>query len=269
MEKEVIEENEFKDENITDFVEERKEYLDKNSKINFIIPEGFDIDLETGSIYKLTKDGFERVCKNPILITGVIKNLDDSTEKLKIEVVKNGEVKEGIFSKSTIYSNPITLAEFGAGVNSSNSRDIIKYLSRLEEENEDRIPIIKAVSKLGWRDKLFVPFSKDSDIVVDLDYKLDKWLKAYSSKGTLKEWIENIKQFRTNYIFRFMMSASFAAPLLKIIAHRIFIVFNWGNSRAGKTACLKSALSVWGNPEDLTLTFNTTAVGIERLARIV
>ena len=134
MEKEVIVENEFEKENLTDFEEERKEYLDPYSKINFIVPDGFDIDLETGSIYKLTKDGLERVCKNPIFINGIIKNLDDNTEKVKIEVVKNGEAKEGIFSKSTIYSNAITLSEFGAGVNSINSRDIIKYLSRLEEE---------------------------------------------------------------------------------------------------------------------------------------
>ena len=42
-----------------------------------------------------------------------------------------------------------------------------------------------------------------------------------------------------------------------------------GNSRDGKTSALKAGLSVWGNPDDLTLTFNATAVGIERLARLV
>ena len=47
------------------------------------------------------------------------------------------------------------------------------------------------------------------------------------------------------------------------------MVFNWGNSRAGKTAALYSALSVWGNPYNLVMTFNTTAVGVERLARII
>lgn len=56
------------------------------------------------------------------------------------------------------------------------------------------------------------------------------------------------------------MASSFAAPLLKIIGHRIFIVYVWGNSRAGKSAALKAALSVWGNPNELTLTYNTTAV---------
>jgi len=75
-----------------------------------------------------------------------------------------------------------------------------------------------------------------------------------------------MRPFRKNNKFRFMMSASFATPLLKLIGHRIFVVLNWGNSRAGKTSALKAALSVWGNPNDLTLTFNTTAVGIERLA---
>ena len=36
-----------------------------------------------------------------------------------------------------------------------------------------------------------------------------------------------MRPFRENNKFRFIMSASFAAPLLKLIGHRIFVVFNW------------------------------------------
>lgn len=261
------EENKYEDVDVLDEeTEETQYYLDKTSNINFRIPEDFRIEEETGEIYKYTKDGPVRISNNIVLITGIINNLDDDTEKLKLKLKKRNKEKEGIFLKSQVYGSPMELANFGIPINVTNSRSIIKYLADLEAENEETIPTIKAVSKLGWREGKFIPFSKDTDIVVDIDYKLQKWINAYTPKGNLKDWIKQIKPFRENKIFRFIMSASFAAPLLNLIGHRIFIVFNWGESRGGKTAALKAALSVWGNPDDLTLTFNTTAVGIERLA---
>lgn len=42
--------------------------------------------------------------------------------------------------------------------------------------------------------------------------------------------------------FRFIMAASFAAPLLRITQQRIFFVYNWGGGKGGKTAALKAAL---------------------------
>ena len=60
-----------------------------------------------------------------------------------------------------------------------------------------------------------------------MDYKLQKWVNAYTSKGSLEDWIKDIKPFRKNPIFRFVLASSFATPLLKLIGHRIFIVYIW------------------------------------------
>ena len=229
------------------------------------IPDGFYIGNNQKRIYKIGEIKDERIASSLLFPIAIIKNLDDGTEKVDLLLEKkNGEIKEGIFSKGKIYSSPLELANFGASI--SNFNRMGKYLAELEADNEEKIPVIYAVSKLGWRNGAFIPFSNDANIIVDLDYKLEKWLKAYTSKGQLNEWIEQINPFRENNKFRFILASSFAAPLLELIGHRIFIVYNWGDSRGGKSAALKSALSVWGNPEDLTLTFNTTAVGIERLA---
>lgn len=229
------------------------------------IPDGFYIGNNQKRIYKIGEIKDERIASSLLFPIAIIKNLDDGTEKVDLLLEKkNGEIKEGIFSKGKIYSSPLELANFGASI--SNFNRMGKYLAELEADNEEKIPVIYAVSKLGWRNSAFIPFSNDANIIVDLDYKLEKWLKAYTSKGQLNEWIEQISPFRGNNKFRFILASSFAAPLLELIGHRIFIVYNWGDSRGGKSAALKSALSVWGNPEDLTLTFNTTAVGIERLA---
>ena len=243
-----------------------QEIVEENYKIKFRIPENFYVDTKNGEVFKATKDGYQRISPNLFWPVAVIHNIDDDTEKIKLLLEKRGEVKEGIFTKSVVYGSPIELSNFGVPINTTNSRQIIQYLAGLEADNEDRIPVIQSTSKFGWRGNVFVPFSKDSNIELDIDYKLQKWKNAYTSKGILKEWIEAIRPYRNNNIFRFELAASIAAPLLDKLGQRIFIIYNWGNSRAGKSSALKAALSVWGNPEELTLTFNTTAVGIERLA---
>lgn len=249
-------------------IEEGIQIIDVNilgKQYKYKIPCPFEIT-EKGQILYETKDGIARLSHLLVFPTAIIKNLDTGEEKLKLAVRKGREWKEGIFLKSKVYGSPIELANFGIPVNSGNSKVFVKYLAELEAENQNTIPIVETVSKLGWRNGHFVPFSKDCPYEIDIDYKLDKWINAYTSKGTLKEWREEIRPFRKNTIFRFILASSFASVLLEPLGHRIFMVFNWGNSRAGKTAALFSALSVWGNPYNLVMTFNTTAVGVERLA---
>ena len=66
--------------------------------------------------------------------------------------------------------------------------------------------------------------------------------------------------------FRFILSAAFAPVLLKLLNQRIFFIYNWGGSEGGKTAALHAALSVWGDPDNLKVSFNATRVGLEYTA---
>lgn len=253
--------------------EEQDGYQLIDLKINDIeyhyrIPPPFFIT-EDGKIFYDTGSQTERLSHLLVVPLRIIQNVDTDEEKIEIALRKNGQWKTGIFSKQQVYSGIMELANFGLPVNTTNSKMFIKYFANLEAENDENIPKIKSVSKLGWRDNVFVPFSKDCPFVIDIDYKLSKWVKAYTEKGTLKEWREEINPYRKNNLFRFILASSFASVLLTPLGHRIFMVFNWGNSRAGKSAALHAALSVWGNPYDLVTTFNTTAVGIERLVRFL
>lgn len=271
-------EGELQEEKETDEKDEEQEefgiqYYDLEilgQKYNYKIKYPFEMTQKGEILYtvELPRGGTEvrRLSHLPVFPTAVIKNLDSGEEKLKIAVKKNGEWKEGIFLKSKVYGTPIDLANFGIPINSSNSRWFVRFLAEFEADNEKEIPIIEAVSKLGWRNGHFVPFSNDCPYEIDIDYRLEKWINAYSSKGTLKEWRDAINPYRKNNLFRFILASSFASVLLEPLGHRIFMVFNWGNSRAGKTAALFAALSAWGNPNNLVMTFNTTAVGVERLA---
>ena len=82
----------------------------------------------------------------------------------------------------------------------------------------------------------------------------------------MEHWIHTMAPHRERDKFRFILAASFAAPLLRILKQRIFFVYNWGGSKGGKTAALKAALSAWGDPDRLMVNFNATQVGLERTA---
>lgn len=206
----------------------------------------------------------------PVLIKSIYENI--STQEQKLELLFYRPQLEQwqtlIIDKNIVADkkNIVSLANKGIPITSENAQLWVNYFSKLEQTNYETIPIIKTTDTLGWYDKCFVPYT--DEIILDVDVKLQRWKNAYSSLGTLENWINEIKGFRENNIFRFILSSSFSAPLITPLGHRIFIVFNYGNSRAGKSAALHSALSVWGNPNDLKVTFNTTAVGIERLARL-
>lgn len=210
-----------------------------------------------------------RFCRTPMLISRRIKSVEDNTEKVEICYKQDGSWKYEIYPRSLVFaSRSITqLADQGMTISSENSRHVIAYLQALEDENYDLIESTKAVSQLGWLDrKHFLP-CEPGDYRIDVDPATRNTLDAYHEEGSLEEWRQLMSRHRNqNDIFRFLLASSFAAPLLHWLRHRIFMVHNWGSTRIGKTAALKAALSVWGEPTDLMTTFFTTAVGLERIA---
>ena len=143
---------------------------------------------------------------------------------------------------------------------------MVRFLGSLEAENIDIIPKEDSTSTFGWQPgNRFVPGHADG-ITLDIDPSQKAMATAYCQNGTFEKWVEHMDPHRSRQKFRFILAASFAAPLLRIVKQRIFFVYNWGGSKGGKTAALKAALSAWGDPERLMVNFNATQVGLERTA---
>ncbi|MGN1318901.1 MAG: DUF927 domain-containing protein [Lachnospirales bacterium] len=208
------------------------------------------------------------VCRTPIIITKRLRSIETNEEKIEVSFKRDGKWHSAIYPRSTIFTNRgiTVLADLGCTVTSENAKSVVKFLSALEAENIDIIPIVQSVSSFGWQTgNRFIP-GHEKGIVLDIDPTQKGLAMAYCQSGTYDEWILMIKPHRKRDKFRFILAASFAAPLLKIIRQRIFFVYNWGGSKGGKTAALKAALSVWGEPERLMINFNATQVGLERTA---
>lgn len=208
------------------------------------------------------------VCRTPIILTQRLKSLETGDERMEIAFKRDDRWQTAIFPRSTIFSSrKITdLADLGCTITSENARQVVKFLGALEAENIDIIPKNDATSTFGWQPgRRFLP-GHDKGITLDIDASQRGMAAAYCKNGTLERWIEHMAPHRARDKFRFILAASFAAPLLRIVKQRIFFVYNWGGSKGGKTAALKAALSAWGDPERLMVNFNATQVGLERTA---
>lgn len=211
------------------------------------------------------------VCRCPVIITQRLRAIDTNEEKVEISFKRDGAWTSAVFLRSMVFQarNIVNLADMGCTITSENAKQLVSFLSALEAENFDVLAPVDSTSTFGWQPGgRFIP-GQAGGIRLDVPLSMQRWAGGYSTKGTLESWVEQTRAAReNNYRFRFILSASFAAPLLKLVQCRNFFVYNWADSKSGKTAALKAALSVWGDPERLMVSFNATQVALERMAGI-
>lgn len=228
--------------------------------------------IENNKILKQIKDTWVEFSPSIVLIKSILENIETGEQKIELLYYKPNkkEWKTLKVDKNIINNrqNIVTLGNRGLPITSINSNVWIEFLSKLEQENYDKIPTIQTSDRLGWiNDKIFIPYV-NGDVVLDAEENSMSWLRGYAKIGTIEKWVEIMKPLRNNDIFRVVLASGFVPPLLRYIGSRTFIVNLWGSSKSGKSASLYASLSAWGNPEELKVTFNSTLVGFERLVSL-
>ena len=244
----------------------------EDAPVKLRVPEGYEMDAsgiyavdpKTGNIPEVP------FCWTPFLITKQLIDVASGDTKVEYAFKTHTGWVSGIAPRDmlAVTRNITKLSARGADVNSENAAQVVRFLSALERANGDLIQRQKCVSRYGWvDDEHFSPCLLGDEYVFDrADY--GKFAYAGKTAGTMEDWIEAMRPARKNSIFRFILAASFAAPLVKILRERIFIVYNWCDSRGGKTAAIHAAMSVWGDPQDLVANFSTTRFAAERMAML-
>lgn len=242
------------------------------------------VDLEAPSGFKFGDSGisFIKLSDNepiylkaagaPVVISERLFNVDTETEKLEICFRYLAGWRRALFPRSTIFDSRkiLRLADYGVPVSSESAKYLVKFFDALAGLNESRIPVTQAVSKLGWRgDREFVLPNLDSRYRIDIDDDgSQRTVSGFTTAGDYAEWLSRMRYLRQSPKARFVLAASFAAPLLRILGQRNFILHNWGGSQDGKSATLWAAMSAWGNPDRLLGTFDATHTGMERKAAL-
>lgn len=194
----------------------------------------------------------EYACYHPILPVERLKNIETGAEQIKLAYKRNGIWHEIVVPKSLIASASkiVALAEQGIAVTSENAKLLVKYLSDVENQNDNFIKIKRSTSKFGWLNKDFIPF--DGDIIFDGDMKFKQVSESVTTQGSYTTWLDHARTVRARKRIesKFCLAASFASVLVAPLRGLPFFVDLWGGTEAGKSVALMLAASVWANPDE-------------------
>ena len=226
---------------------------------------------DKSGVFRIKKSGNflskETVSTIPIMPVEILKNIE--TEKIHVTLAYGYNWQQRTIPKSIVCNanKIIELSDYDVDVTSDTAKLLSRYITDLINLNREKIPQIKAISRLGWYGNEFIPYS--SNIILDNKGDKESITNHICSKGTLKEWVEFIKPlWKNNLNLRLFIAASLASVLIEKTETLSFAVHLWGGTGAGKTVALMVAASVWGNPArgKLVLTLNMTVNALMQTA---
>jgi putative DNA primase/helicase len=234
------------------------------------IPSGWRVDEE--GVWLITEDKPIRVSPVQIVLTARLLCRDDNTEKIRVGFRRDGELKTVDSARSTVFSRAkiVELADFGLPISTETAKNVVRYLHEFEICNFDLLPSKVVTGHFGWFDaRNFLPGVNPDGIQFSPAGPGDAQIAAaYREKGEIAEWVQLAAECRKHPFVRAALAGSFAAPLMRDIGFRPFIVYLYGESEGGKSAALALAMSAWGEPEGLKASFNATKTATEKLAHL-
>lgn len=232
------------------------------------------IDEANNSIYKENKGDEGIASYEIVLVTKRLVNVETNEQKFEVTYKDKNKWYSFTQPRSTFSTRNITkLSDYGITIAPQNSINFCNYIADFYKSNEDVIPTIKSISRVGWVDdtfKQFLPIT-DGEVVCDCEKEYKNTLEALKPKGDFDIWQEKVLQARENKIVRIYTDASFASALIKVLGINGYLVHLYGDSGKGKSVSLKIAMSVWGDPKQGAL-FNGadgTKCGLERKAEFL
>lgn len=214
------------------------------------------------------------ICSHPVFPTRRYTNIETGSELLDLSYRQDGQWKtRPMIPRQTIAQarQLAGLSEFGIGVTSENAKDMVKYLSTMDDLNRSIIPRADTISRLGWVEgRGFSPYI--SDVAYDSAGKFDDAYAAVHKAGFFDVWLNTVKDIRarnTTKVPQIFMAASVASVILKWTCNQPFMVHVWSTkSGSGKTVSLMLAASIWADPSlgRYIRSMDATNVAFEQLA---
>jgi putative DNA primase/helicase len=241
-----------------------------------------------------------RISHRPIVVTGVLRDLDTDARSLVVEWSHEVEGWGRATLPASETQDPRTfigLRDAGAPITARNARDLADWLDALEEGNAQSLPRAWHTHRLGWageagklgflwgRRLLHQAGERNCDappaewgtdhvrLAIPADDGRAQLADGCKAKGTLDGWRAAIRQILDQPRVLLGVYASLAAPFLCVIPDAPNAIVDWnGETSRGKTTTLRGAASVWGRPEHmgdgLMRTWDVSPAGLESLAEM-
>lgn len=216
-------------------------------------------------------------CSHPIMPIQRLRGVDTGLIKIRL-AFRRGYAQKKYWNEVVVDARDISsankivdrLSSVGVSVTSGERANaLVDYLRDILDLNQDVIPEVKSVSRMGWNEEGFSPYV--SGVVFDSADSFRGIYNAISQVGSYDEWKKEALDARSYSITsRIVLAASFASVLVEPLGCLPFFVHLWGmDSGTGKTVSQMLGASVWANPavgQSFFQTFRGTTVGFEMMA---
>lgn len=206
----------------------------------------------------------------PITWVRSMQNVNSQKFKVTLAFRKRRKWEEITVDKSVISdkSKICALSAYDFPVTSDTTGCLVKFLGDIERFNEQDIELVRSTTKLGWQENRTAEFFPYTDaLVFDGEQEFADQYKAVRPTGDPEKWLDAVRKIRASGRIEplFMMAASFASPLLKVLGVQSFCVNLWGNTEGGKSVTSQLAASIWADPQPgkFMLDFQSTDVALE------
>jgi len=220
--------------------------------------------------------GIAYACTHPIMPVEKLVSIDTGLVKIKLAYRRNYSDRrpwsEIVVPMSRIAkaTEIVALSDCGISVTSGErAQALVDFLRDAIDKNQDIIPEVKAVSRMGWNEEGFSPYV--GGVAFDSADSFRPAYKAIGQAGSLKNWLTEALDTRSySLTARIVLAASFASVLVEPLGCLPFFVHLWSmDSGTGKTVAQMLGASVWANPTAggaYFQTFKSTSVGVELMA---
>ena len=230
---------------------------------------------------KARRKHLKTIARRPIWIAGQGATADTGQELIKLVFLptdpQDGGRHEWVDRSQIAERRELTrLARVGLPVRTGNADRVEEYLDRAWHVNAGRLPRTLVAARSGayrtggdrwpqgtpdgWGWLVGDRWIGPPGTVLEPDprgrHPLTRGLEL---RGDRSAWLAAARKIADhNLVCRWLLFSALAAPLLRFLRHRTFIVHHWSQSGAGKTSLLKFAMSTIGNPQALVGNFNRT-----------
>jgi len=255
--------------------EERQAFLSKlttrtncpDAPIELALPISFESTFSHDGITAIIKGVRKQLALTPILPIKKFINPDTNLTNYEIAIRdEKGIWRRSIFDAQTIADGKkiLELTDFGANFSSQESKYLSSYLMHLigDKENREKIPTCKMYQQTGWTDDSFTKFifpPGDGENFIVRGGNFD-FRQAFATRGSFGKWVQMFKKVKSSSIVaRIVIGAAASAPLIHLLNIRNLQLHLATPSGNGKSAAVKFALSIFGNPDKIKFKFDGTA----------
>jgi len=249
-------------------------------------PAGYDISRNGIDLLTFDREGNEirkPVALAPIVIAKRTCDVTDGTMQLEVAWHTRDSWRKEMVAKDKVKDSRslVKLSRLDAPVDSTNSAEVVRFLSAFEQANIERLPEESVTWRLGWqsascKEGFMLPERPHQPhgalrLSLSLRPNYDQYANGFRKKGSFQGWKEIIeKHVLHRPIPLLMLYASLASPLLHVLRNPGFILDVSGETSGGKSSALRVGASVWGLPDDMDdgiiKTWELTDTAMERMA---